>query len=124
MSHARDSLSMVQRDIDIDDLASILAVVISSTRTAEEIRDGTGVVSDDVQPAVAHLARRGIIRDIGDGHYHASQTSCAGSCERKGSDVRGQEVVIAARTLRWTCAACWDAEVERNRSIASSGDKP
>jgi hypothetical protein len=106
---------------DANDLASVLATVISSDRTSEEILDGTGVVSDDVQPAIAHLLQRDIIRSVSGSHYHASQTRCAGPCTRDGRAIRGQEVVIDSKTLRWTCADCWDG---RNRTIAPGGDKP
>jgi hypothetical protein len=106
-----------------DALASVLAVVIASNRTAEEIRDHTGVVWDDVNAGIAYLKQRGIIRSIGGEHYHASQILCAGPCSRGGRDLGGQEVVINPKTLRWMCAACWDAEALPNRSVAPSGDR-
>jgi len=99
-----------------DDLAAVLAAMIASDRTAEGIRDHTGVVRDDVTVAIAQLCQRGLIRDIGGGRYHAAQALCAGPCSRGGQAVRGQEVVINAQTLRWMCATCWDADVERTGS--------
>jgi len=107
-----------------DDLATVLASVIASNRTAEEIRDHTGVVWVHVNVAIAHLEHRGIIRKTVGEHYHASQALCAGPCSRGGRDVYGQEVVINPKTLRWMCAACWDAGVEPNRNDAPSGARP
>jgi hypothetical protein len=99
-----------------DQLASVLAAVISSDRTAEEIRDHTGVLREDVVGAITGLLQRNVIRGMGGERYHASQSLCAGPCSRGGREMRGQEVVINAQTLRWMCAPCWDGEVERKRS--------
>jgi hypothetical protein len=93
----------------VDDLASVLANVIASTRSAEDIRDHTGVVWEDVEAAVAHLLQRNVIRDVGGKRYHATQALCAGPCSRGGRTLGGQEVVVNAQTLGWMCAACWDA---------------
>jgi hypothetical protein len=92
-----------------DDLASLVAIVIGSTRSSEEMRDNTGVVWDDVIAGVEHLKQRGVLREVGVGQYHVAQSLCAGPCSRGGSDVRGQEVVINPNTFRWMCAVCWDA---------------
>jgi hypothetical protein len=99
-----------------DSLASVLAAVIASDRTAEEIRDHIGVVLDDVTASIAQLYQRGVIRDTGRGRYHAAQSLCAGPCSRGGRTMLGQEVVINTQTLRWMCATCWDATVGPNRS--------
>lgn len=95
-----------------DDLASVVAIVIGSIRTAEDIRDHTGVVWDDVLASIAYLSERGVVRDVGSGQYHVSQILCAGPCSRGGTDVRGEEVVINPMTFRWMCGACWDANEE------------
>jgi hypothetical protein len=103
-------------DPTTDSLASALAAVIASDRTAEEIRDHIGVAQDDVTASIAQLFQRGMIRDTGGGRYHAAQSLCAGPCSRGGRTLRGQEVVINTQTLRWMCATCWDATVGPNRS--------
>jgi hypothetical protein len=95
-----------------DDLASVVATVIGSNRTAEDIRDHTGVVWNDVLSSIAYLSERGVVRDVGSGLYHVSQKLCAGPCSRGGTDVRGEEVVINPTTFRWMCGACWDANEE------------
>jgi hypothetical protein len=105
-----------------DDLASVLALVIVSDLNAEQIRERTGISSDGAEAAIARLQDRDIVRDSGGGYFQASQVSCAGSCLRKGHELRGQEVVIDAKSFRWSCAACWDAEVGRRRSLGRSGD--
>ncbi len=95
-----------------DDLASVVAIVIGSNRTAEDIRDHTGVVWDDVLASIVYLAERGVVREVGSGQYRVSQKLCAGPCSRGGTDVRGEEVVINPTTFRWMCGACWDANDE------------
>lgn len=106
---------------DTDVLATVLALVIASNRNAEQICEETGFEWDDVQAAIASLTQRGVIRNIGFEHYHASQTRCAGSCLRDGREVRGQEVVINPQTFRWTCADCSEAVVERAPETEGSG---
>jgi hypothetical protein len=93
-----------------DDLASVLAAVISSDRVVESLREKTGLPGETVQAVIADLMQRGLLRGMGDGRYHVSQSLCAGPCSRGGRGLQGQEVVVNTRTLRWTCAACWDAE--------------
>jgi hypothetical protein len=106
-----------------DELASVLASLIGSSRTAEDIRDHSGVAWDSVKAAIACLSEREIIYEIVAGYYHARQGLCAGPCSRGGSDVRGQAVVVNAKTLRWMCETCWNVGAEPNRSIAPSGDR-
>ena len=91
-----------------DDLSSVLASVISSDRDAESICVHTELPPETVQAAIADLMQRGLVKGMGEGRYHASQLLCAGPCSRGGSGLQGQEVVINRRTLRWTCATCWD----------------
>ena len=109
-------------DWDPDVLASILAIVIASNRTAEEIRDNTGVTADDIEPAIAYLQSRNRITAIGARHYHATQSLCAGSCSRGGRLMRGEEVVINPQTLRWMCAECWDGPDEPPRDSVPGDD--
>jgi len=103
-----------------DDLASVLAVVIASTRTVEGILDHTGVARADGVAAIAHLRQRDIIRDVGGENYHAAQTLCAGPCSRAGRAIGGHEVVINPQTFRWMCATCWDAGATPHRSSTPS----
>ena len=116
---ARRGPAMTQQDTD--DLATVLALVIVSEFNAEEIRDRTGMGRDNVVAAIEHLRERDLIRDSGREYYRVSQSSCAGSCTLKGHEMRGQEVVIDAKTLAWSCAACWDTEVERKRASMCEG---
>jgi hypothetical protein len=100
--------------VSFDDIASVLASVIASNRTAEDVRDGTGVLVEHIQPAITLLTRMKIIREVERGRFHACQARCAGQCRRTGEDVRGQEVVINGESLRWTCVACWDAAHQKD----------
>ena len=94
---------------DADDLATVLALVVASTRTAEEIRDNSGVPWTDVQASIMYLRGQKVIRDIGGARYHAAQTICAGFCGRRGRDLGGQPIVIDPKTLTWACEPCWVA---------------
>jgi hypothetical protein len=118
VSYAQDR-SVSASEVGFDDLASVLASVISSVRTAEEIRDGTGVLVDDVQPAIALLKRLKVISEVELGRFHATQLRCAGVCRRVGEDVRREEVVINRSAFRWTCAACWQAARETDGEQAT-----
>jgi hypothetical protein len=91
-----------------DDLAAVLASVISSDRDADSIRAHTELPLETVQAAIADLMQRRLMQGLGEERYHVSQALCAGPCSRGGRGLQGQEVVINARTLRWTCATCWD----------------
>ena len=96
-------------DLSKDDLASLVAIVIGSTRSAEDIRDHTGVAWDDVQAGIAYLTQRGVVREVATGQYHVVQRLCAGPCSRGGSGVIGEPVLINSNTFRWICASCWNA---------------
>ena len=103
---------------DTDTLATVLASVIASERSAEEIRAHTELPWDDVQAAVTNLSLRYIIRNPdGELHYRATQSTCSGWCLREGREMHGQEVVIDPQPLRWFCPDCWEERVERVRSI-------
>ncbi len=93
---------------DSDTLASVLASVIGSDRSREEIQRYTGLAADAVDGAVRHLANMRLIQAFDGRRYHATQGVCAGPCSRGGRTVRGTEVVISSTTLRWMCAPCWD----------------
>jgi len=108
---------------NVDDLASVLASVIASSRNAEDIRNHTGLAGDGVLAIVTTLSARYLIRDVGGGLYHATQTLCAGPCSRGGRSKRGHVVVINPVTLRWMCADCWDATTEPPQEAAASGDR-
>ena len=95
-----------------DDLGSVLASVISSDRDAESIRAHTDLPWESVQAAIADLLQQGLVHGTGEGRYHVTQSLCAGPCSRGGRGLQGQEVVINTRTMRWTCAACWDASAD------------
>jgi hypothetical protein len=118
-----DHAAAAMNEPTTDDLASVLAIVIASSRTAEDIRDHTGAVSDKLQAAIAQLVERDIIRKVGGHYYHASQSLCAGPCSRGGRLMRGYEVVINPQTLRWMCAACWDAKPEPDQNAALDGER-
>ena len=105
-----------------DELASVLALVIVSDLDTDQIRERTGMPSDGAAAAIAQLRERDIVRDSGGGYFQAAQVSCAGSCLRAGHELRGQEIVISAKSFRWSCAPCWDAEVEGHRRLDRSGD--
>ena|SRR5689334_2746956 len=92
-----------------DELGSVLASVISSDRDAESIRGYTDLPWETVLAAITDLKDRGVLHGTGEGRYHVTQSLCAGPCSRGGRGLQGQEVVINTRTMRWTCAACWDA---------------
>src|SRR5215218_6940201 len=91
-----------------EDLGSVLASVISSDRDADSIRAYTDLPRETVQAAIADLSRRGLLNEMAEGRYHVNQALCSGPCSRGGRGLQGQEVVINAGTLRWTCATCWD----------------
>jgi len=103
-----------------DDLAAVLAAVIASTRSDEDICDHTGLALDTVQAAIADLVQRDIIGTVYGGYCQASQARCAGPCSRAGREMRGKEVVVDAQTLGWACADCWDAGVEPEHSGVQS----
>jgi hypothetical protein len=92
-----------------DDLASVLASVISTDRTTEDILERTGIASETAAAAIAELMRRRLLRQLGGGRYHVTQSLCAGACSRGGRGLLGHEVVINRQTLRWMCSSCWDA---------------
>jgi hypothetical protein len=96
-----------------DELGSVIAAVISSDRDAESIRTHTGLPWETVHASIADLLGRGLLRRLGQGRYHVTQSLCAGHCSRGGRGMEGQEVVINPRSLRWTCASCWDASEQR-----------
>jgi hypothetical protein len=105
----------------VDDLASVLALVIVSDLNAEQVRERTGMPANGAESALARLVDSEIIFDSGGAYFRASQVECAGSCSRQGHQLRGQEVVIDPNSFSWSCAVCWDEELERRRSLGPSG---
>ena len=106
-----------------DQLASVVASVIGSSRTADDIRDHSGVSGDQVGAAITYLREREVIREVASGHYHVSQSLCAGTCSRGGRAVRGEDVVINMQTLGWMCADCrYSRPANGYRGATPSGD--
>jgi hypothetical protein len=114
--------ALVNDEWSPDVLASLLAAVIASNRTAEELRDMTGIAADEIEPAITYLRDKNRITGIGAQHYHASQALCAGPCSRGGRLMRGEEVVINPKTFRWMCAECWDATAKPRGETAGRDD--
>lgn len=90
------------------DRLSVLAVIVATALTAEQVRDRTDLPSDRVESALAYLRRQHIARDVGGGRFRSCQLDCAG-CSRTGRTTRGQNVHIDPKTFRWFCNPCWDA---------------
>lgn len=87
---------------------SVLAVIVATALSAEQVRDRTGLPSDRVESALAYLRREHFARNVGGGRFRSCQLDCAG-CSRSGRTTREQSVQIDPKTFRWFCNACWDA---------------
>jgi hypothetical protein len=98
--------------VDIDDVGSVLAVLISFALRTEQICDWTGLPWDDTRKAIRFLQRRGLIKNLGAGHYVARQRDCAGLCGKIGKDMKGRAVEIDPETFKWLCETCWELEIE------------
>jgi PHP family Zn ribbon phosphoesterase len=94
----------------VDELQSVVAVLIGRSLSAEQVRDWSGVSWEQTRDALRTLTRRGIVRNYGAGHYGACQRTCA-TCERDARTLRGEAVCIDPESLRWFCEDCWNAEV-------------
>jgi hypothetical protein len=106
----------------VDDLASVVALVVASDQSQEQICSRTGMGASHASAALSILLTRNVIFDSGGGYYQGRQGSCAGSCARKGHELRGQEIVIDAQRLTWWCAPCWDAKMTLGRLPGDKDD--
>ena len=103
----------------VDELSSVLALVIVSDLNIEQIGERTGMSPTGTEAAIAALQEQTIVFDSGGAYYRATQARCPGPCRRQGHELRGQQVVINAKTFRWICAECHDAERGRERATGS-----
>lgn len=99
----------------IDDLADVLVAVITTDRSARQIRDDTGLSWERTQRAVGRLATRDVIRNMGAGDYRARQRRCP-RCD----GLRPDSVVVDPETLAWLCSKCWGQDVERTRRLVET----
>jgi len=93
----------------VDELASVIAIVLVSDNDETELAKRLGTTEARIRLLVQRLLERGTLRDSGVEFYRSAQLVCAGSCERRGNLLRGQEVVIHRATLAWWCASCWSS---------------
>ena len=98
-----------------DDLADVLAAVIDVGRSAQQIREATGLSWERAQPAVAELASRDVIRNQRGGYYRAHQRRC-----RRCDALRPDAVAVDPETLAWLCSECWTQDVERTRRLVET----
>ncbi len=98
---------------EIDTVAEVIASVIASARSAEEIGIHTGLPTEAVDAAVARLTRENLIHSADGQGYQATQSRCSGRCFRSGRGFKGKPVVIDSKTLLWMCAGCWETRPEQ-----------
>jgi hypothetical protein len=99
----------------VDDMQSVLAVVINSSLDARQVRDWTGLSWERTQRALRELSRRDLARSTG-GQWASYQRKCA-RCDQRSSG--GSEIMIDGETLRWFCVDCWTAEAEDVRNLVN-----
>ena len=97
-----------------DELALVISCSITE-RTPRRIHELCGLSWARTESALEHLCRRRVLRDRGDGRVATRQRTCAGACDRRPRQLGG--VYVDPETLRWFCAACWDADVDRVAAI-------
>jgi hypothetical protein len=101
-----------------DEFASMIAIVLVSDTNETELAGRLGTTQARTRLIVQRLLERGTMRDSGGGYYQSGQLVCAGSCERRGDLLLGQEVVIDRATLAWWCGPCWSSRPARTREVS------
>ena len=98
-----------------DELALVITCSITE-RTPRRIHESVrAVLGRGRSRRSSTCCRRRVLRDRGGGRVATRQRTCGGACERRPRELGG--VYVDPETLRWFCAACWDADVDRVAAI-------